>query len=151
MTAQPQPADAEQLEQATTLLRDFATAMARWEKECSDQDRANPPERLDPNEYHAAAQAMRASCQKIFDRYCTDRPRGNSRPATVCYGYPSEYAVARFSIDRAEFDISRRIYIYTTRAGALGPFRFTIVKKKDGLRIDARQAWVDRGWAEAGL
>jgi hypothetical protein len=126
--------------------------MARWEKDCSEQDRANPPERLDPNEYHASIDAMRATCQKIFDQHCTDRPRGNSRPAAIHYGDPSEYASPLFIIDRAEFDKSRRIYVYTTDGtGSTGRFRFIIVNKKDGLRIDARQAWLDGGWSDAGL
>src|SRR6266702_2117516 len=106
------PDDAEQLAQATTLLRNFAAAMAQWEADCVEQDRVNPPERLDPNEYHASAEAMRDSCQKIFDQYCTDRPRGNSRPASVRYGDPSEYAAPHFTIDRAEFGIVPRIHLY---------------------------------------
>ena len=47
--------------------------------------------------------------------------------------------------DRALFPVMQR-----QPSRAFGPFRFTIVKKKNGLRAEARDAWLDGAWSDVG-
>jgi hypothetical protein len=144
------PDDLQQIQQATAVLTAFAAAMAEWERDCLAQERHLPVERLDRNEVHERHEAQRATCQAIFDRHCNNRPRPYSRPESPQFRDPPEYAAEQFCIERAEFDKSRRIHAYTTD-GPHGRFRFTLVKKKDGWRVDQREVWDGKTWSSTGL
>lgn len=144
------PDVAEDISRATAVLTAFAAAMARWEADCAAQSRARPPEQMDQNELHDLHASQRAACQAIFDRHCTNRPRGNHRPAVAHHVEPSTYAPGRFQIERVEFDKSPRIHAHTTQ-GPAGRFRFTLVRKPDGWRIDQREVWTNDRWTYTEL
>src|SRR4051812_50112889 len=82
--------DHAEFDHARAILLAFAAAMAEWERACAAQARQRPFEQLDRNELHDLHESQRASCQAIFDRLCTDRPRGNARPAVPHYADPSD-------------------------------------------------------------
>ena len=150
MPPPPDPDDLEQIKEATAVLTAFASAMADWERNCLAQERHSPTDHLDRNEIHERHRAQSAACQAIFDRHCTNRPRPYSRPESPQFRDPPEYAPGHFQIERVEFDKSRRILAYTAE-GPHGRLRFTLVKKKDGWRVDQRELWDASGWTSTGL
>jgi hypothetical protein len=142
--------DAGELERARAVLLGFAAVMSKWEQNCAAQGRERPIEQLDRNEVREALGAQRAGCEAIFERFCTDRPRGNGRPGVVRYAEPSDYESAVFRVEHIAFNQSRRI-VAETADTPTGRFRFTLVKKNGGWRVDQRELWVNGEWGSTEL
>jgi hypothetical protein len=146
----PAPAhDPAALEAATNVFLDFSRAMAKWEADCMAASTRDDVSTMTEQQVLARRAEQQAVCQAIFDRYCTPLPRKYGRPNVVHFGEPSHYDARQQQIDSVEFDTPRRIYITVTHK-AYGKYRYTLVKKATGWRVDNAQTWIG-GWQSHGL
>ena len=141
--SKPEPSEAapdpDDVAAAKKVLYAFFEAMNGWEKQCERDSRKRGTDEAEANRQRSDAVA------KIFDEYCTPKPRKYGRPSLISWQSPPTYnQPKKMKILNIE-QPSRRKIVMCTDEWLHFRYQFVVVKRGDRWLVDHKKVFLD-GW-----